>query len=230
MCSSHSLSPFLPQNGIFFFGCLCQKPWSDPWLMPFSHSPHQQMLLVSSLKFAQSWTISLQPPQLLLKSKSAPPLGLDYWNSLLIHFPDSAFPPLSTLQPEPTFFTTVRVILSELKWDHVSPLHNVSHLTEWNSRNLKTLHGQWTLGQWSQGSTWTAPCCISGYCSSLTVLCAPSLNMSNLLPPLDLCTCCSVCLSGFLFLQSPYPCSLNSISVRSNVIITDRSSLTHYIK
>ena len=34
-------------------------------------------------------------------------LGLDYCNSLLIHFPDSALPPLPTLQPESNFFATV---------------------------------------------------------------------------------------------------------------------------
>lgn len=111
-------SPPLPPKKmlrISFFGCLCLKPWSDPWLLSFSHSPHQQMLLVSSLKYSQNGITSLPPPQLLLKSKSAQPLGLNYWNSLLVHFPDSAFPPLSTLQPESTFFTIVRMILNEPK-------------------------------------------------------------------------------------------------------------------
>ena len=34
-------------------------------------------------------------------------LRLDYCNSLLIHFRDSALPPLPTLQPESNFFATV---------------------------------------------------------------------------------------------------------------------------
>lgn len=76
MWSSHSLS--FRANDTYFFGCLCQKPWSDPWLISFSHSPHQQMLLVPDLKYVRNWTTSLPPPQLLLRSKSAPPLGLDY--------------------------------------------------------------------------------------------------------------------------------------------------------
>lgn len=80
-----------------FFGCLCQKPWSDSWFISFSHSSHQQMLLVPSLKYVQHWTTLLPPPQLLLRSKSAPPLGLDYHNSLLIHFPGSALLPLPNI-------------------------------------------------------------------------------------------------------------------------------------
>lgn len=98
--------------------------------------------------------------------------------SLLIHFPASALPLLPTLQPESIFFSTVRMILSEPTWDRVSPLHDVSHLPEWNPKSLKG-PGRLYMGRLY---FWVSlkPHCPLG----------PSLNMPDLLPPPGLCTCC----------------------------------------
>ena len=107
--------------------------------------------------------------------------------------------------------------------------HNVSHLYRVKPKKLEDSTWSMNLGSVIPKLYMDSLCCTSGYCSSLTVLCAPSLNMSNVLPPPGLCTCWSVCQEHSSF-RFPYSCSLNSFSVCSNVILTDRSSLTHYTK